>query len=93
MILPTYNERHNLPIIVFLLCRMFQEHNLDYEIVIVDDNSPDGTQVIARQLSALYGVERIVLRPRAGKLGLGYVSALTAVPRMSTAWSRALVTL
>ncbi|WFD03490.1 dolichyl-phosphate beta-D-mannosyltransferase [Malassezia obtusa] len=53
VILPTYNERHNLPIIVFLLCRTFQENNLDYEIVIVDDNSPDGTQTIARQLAAL----------------------------------------
>lgn len=71
VILPTYNERHNLPIIVFLLCRTFQENQLDYEIVIVDDNSPDGTQTIARQLAALYGQEHIVLRPRAGKLGLG----------------------
>lgn len=71
MILPTYNERHNLPIIVFLLCSMFRDNKLDYEIVIVDDNSPDGTQDIAHQLAALYGPERIVLRPRAGKLGLG----------------------
>ena len=80
VILPTYNERHNLPIIVFLLCRMFQAHNLDYEIVIVDDNSPDGTQDIARQLAALYGPERIMLRPRAGKLGLGtaYIHGLEA---------------
>jgi len=59
---------------------MFQAHNLDYEIVIVDDNSPDGTQDIARQLAALYGPERIVLRPRAGKLGLGtaYIHGLEA---------------
>ena len=79
VILPTYNERHNLPIIVFLLCRMFQAHNLDYEIVIVDDNSPDGTQDIARQLAALYGPERIVLRPRAGKLGLGTAYILSLI--------------
>lgn len=71
VILPTYNEKHNLPIIVFLLCRMFQMHHLNYEIVIVDDNSPDGTQQIAKQLAALYGPEHIVLRPRPGKLGLG----------------------
>ncbi|PKI84766.1 dolichyl-phosphate beta-D-mannosyltransferase [Malassezia vespertilionis] len=71
VILPTYNEKDNLPIIVFLLCRMFMENYLDYEIVIVDDNSPDGTQVVARQLAALYGSEHIVLRPRTGKLGLG----------------------
>ena len=75
VILPTYNERHNLPIIVFLLCRMFLQNSLNFEIVIVDDNSPDGTQDIARQLAALYGPEHIVLRPRAGKLGLGCVLA------------------
>lgn len=71
VILPTYNERDNLPIIVFLLCRMFLENGLNYEIIIVDDNSPDGTQEIARQLAALYGPEHVVLRPRPGKLGLG----------------------
>ena len=54
VILPTYNERHNLPIIVFLLCRMFRENGLQYEIVIVDDNSPDGTQDIALQLSLIH---------------------------------------
>lgn len=43
----------------------------DYELIIIDDNSPDGTQAVAEQLQSLYGTERIVLRPRPGKLGLG----------------------
>lgn len=74
---------------------MFQEQGLNYEIIIVDDNSPDGTQTIARQLAALYGPDHIVLRPRAGKLGLGYVYTETlryeriTVRPISTAWSRA----
>lgn len=76
VILPTYNERRNLPVIVYLLCEMFQAQGLAYEIIIVDDNSPDGTQDIARQLARVYGDEHIVLRPRAGKLGLGYVPVL-----------------
>lgn len=71
VILPTYNERRNLPIIIYLLCTMFKKNGLDYEIVIVDDASPDGTQEIAKQLARVYGENRIVLRPRAGKLGLG----------------------
>lgn len=52
--------------------------NLDWEVVIVDDGSPDGTQDIAKQLAKVYGTERIVLKPRAGKLGLGtaYVHGL-----------------
>lgn len=78
VILPTYNERKNLPVILYLLCTTFEQHGIAYEIVIVDDNSPDGTQDIARQCASVWGEDHIVLRPRAGKLGLGtaYVHGL-----------------
>ncbi|MCJ1347160.1 dolichol-P-mannose synthesis, partial [Peltigera leucophlebia] len=54
------------------------EDKLDWELIIVDDASPDGTQVVAKQLQALYTPQRIILKPRAGKLGLGtaYVHGL-----------------
>lgn len=71
VILPTYNERSNLPIIVYLIAKTFTGASLDWEIVIVDDASPDGTQEIARQLIKVYTPAKIQLRPRAGKLGLG----------------------
>lgn len=52
---------------------MVEEYShLAWEVIVVDDNSPDGTQDVARQLAATYGEDRIVLKPRAGKLGLGY---------------------
>ncbi|CAD1810806.1 Dolichol-phosphate mannosyltransferase subunit 1 [Candida parapsilosis] len=81
VILPTYNERRNLPILVYLLNKTFTENKLDWEVVIVDDNSPDGTQEIAKKLIDIYGTEHIQLRPRAGKLGLGtaYVHGLQYV--------------
>lgn len=52
--------------------------SLDWEIIIVDDGSPDGTQAVVKQLQGLYGSDRIILKPRAGKLGLGtaYVHGL-----------------
>lgn len=80
VILPTYNERENLPILVWLLARTFKENGIDWEVVIVDDNSPDGTQEVAKKLQTLYG-DAIVLRPRPGKLGLGtaYVHGLESV--------------
>ncbi|KAF8584936.1 glycosyltransferase family 2 protein [Ramaria rubella] len=71
VILPTYNERKNLPIIVWLLARVFHQHSLAWEIIVVDDASPDGTQEVARQLQRVYGEDKIVLKPRTGKLGLG----------------------
>lgn len=71
VILPTYNERSNLPIIVYLIAKEFTAAKLDWECVIVDDASPDGTQEIARQLISVYGGDRIQLCPRPGKLGLG----------------------
>ncbi|PVI06098.1 glycosyltransferase family 2 protein [Periconia macrospinosa] len=78
VLLPTYNERRNLPIITWLLNKTFTENNLDWELIIVDDGSPDGTQEVAAQLQKVYTPQRIQIRARAGKLGLGtaYVHGL-----------------
>jgi len=71
ILLATYNERENLPIIVWLIEKYMAESNLDYEVIIIDDGSPDGTLEVAKELERIYGSSKIVLRPRASKLGLG----------------------
>jgi len=71
VLLPTYNERENLPIIIWLLVKYFTEAKLLFEIIIIDDGSPDGTLEVAKELQQLYGEDKILLRPRAKKLGLG----------------------
>ncbi|PSC77006.1 dolichol-phosphate mannosyltransferase subunit 1 [Micractinium conductrix] len=78
VLLPTYNERDNVALIVWLLAETFEKQGLDWEIVVIDDASPDGTQDVVHQLAAEWGEDRILLRPRAGKLGLGtaYVHGL-----------------
>ncbi|XP_077982310.1 dolichol-phosphate mannosyltransferase subunit 1-like [Glandiceps talaboti] len=71
VLLPTYNERENLPLIVWLIVRSFTQSGHDYEIIVIDDGSPDGTLEVAQELERIYGSNRIVLRPRPRKLGLG----------------------
>lgn len=80
VILPTYNERENLPIIFYLLDKTFNEAKLDYEVVIVDDCSPDGTLDVAKALKASYGESHVCIVSREGKLGLGtaYAAGLKA---------------
>lgn len=65
IVVPTYCERENLPILVERLAKALK--GIKYEIVVVDDNSPDGTAEVARRLSSKYPV-RVFVRP--GKLGL-----------------------
>ncbi|XP_069025317.1 dolichol-phosphate mannosyltransferase subunit 1 [Embiotoca jacksoni] len=71
VLLPTYNERDNLPLIVWLLVKSFRESGFNYEIIVIDDGSPDGTLEVAKQLQKIYGEDKMLLRPRAKKLGLG----------------------
>ena len=78
VILPTYNERDNLPLIIWMLMRTSQQKDIKMEVVIVDDNSPDGTQDRIKDLQRIYGQDKIVLLARPGKLGLGsaYIDGL-----------------
>jgi len=71
ILLPTYNERENLPIVIWLIDKYMSESGHDFEVIIIDDGSPDGTLEVAKQLQKIYGEKRIVLRPREKKLGLG----------------------
>ena len=50
---------------------MAKKESLDIEVIIVEDNSPDGTLEVAKELQKIYGEDKIILNPRAGKLGLG----------------------
>ncbi|VDN98388.1 unnamed protein product [Rodentolepis nana] len=71
ILLPTYNEKENLPLMIYLIDKYMSSNSYKYEVIIIDDNSPDGTQEAALQLQKIYGCDKIVLKPRKGKLGLG----------------------
>ena len=66
MIIPTYNELANIESIVRFVFDMKQ----DFHILVVDDNSPDGTAAVVRHLQQEFR-EILFLEERKGKLGLG----------------------
>ena len=66
VIIPTYNEKENIEKII----RKVFSLEGDYDILIIDDGSPDGTAAIVKSLSKEHG-GRLFLIERKGKLGLG----------------------
>ncbi len=71
VIIPTYNEQENIESLVTqLLALPTAVHERPVRIIIVDDNSPDGTGEIADRL-AEENNSRVRVVHRAGKLGLG----------------------
>ncbi|MBP9732119.1 MAG: FkbM family methyltransferase [Candidatus Magasanikbacteria bacterium] len=68
IIIPTYNESKNLPLVVEEIFSIADTKSFDIEIIVVDDNSPDGTGSVADSLKQKFPVKVI---HRAGKLGLG----------------------
>lgn len=65
VIIPTYNEKENIENIIKAVFAIN-----DYHILIIEDNSPDGTAQIVKRLIGEYP-ERLFMEERKGKLGLG----------------------
>src|SRR5689334_19623477 len=64
VIIPTYNERDNLPRLIATIEPLFS-----CDFLVVDDNSPDGTGQVADELAI--NDPRVKVLHRTGKLGLG----------------------
>ena len=67
VIIPTYNEKENIEKIIRAVFGLEKEFN----ILIIDDGSPDGTANIVKGLMAEEFANRLFLIERSGKLGLG----------------------
>ena len=66
VIIPTYKEKENIQLIVDAVFNLGQQ----YHLLIIDDNSPDGTADIVKSMQQLHPNELFLIE-RAGKLGLG----------------------
>jgi dolichol-phosphate mannosyltransferase len=66
VLIPTYNEKENISLIVHAVLGL----SSNYHILIIDDNSPDGTADIVKTLQSKFQ-DRLFIESRTGKLGLG----------------------
>ena len=69
IISPTYNEKDNISTIIHEV--FVRDHN--YHMLIIDDNSPDGTADIVRELKKTYSNLHLVVRDKKNGLGKAYV--------------------
>jgi dolichol-phosphate mannosyltransferase len=73
VVISTYNERDNLSKLVPVIETILEHNGINGEIVVVDDNSPDGTSELAKELGRKYGNVRLLWRP--AKMGPGSAHA------------------
>lgn len=71
IVIPTYNEKTNLKKLINQM-RENLKYFLNYEIIIIDDNSPDGTGILADTLSYQFEGVKVIHRP----IKMGLASAL-----------------
>jgi dolichol-phosphate mannosyltransferase len=70
VIVPTYNERENLPVLIPAILRQGPQ----FDVLIVDDGSPDGTGQLADAMAAADGRVHVLHRDRKQGLGRAYVA-------------------
>ena len=74
LILPTYNEAENIEPLVRAALPQLESTGLGHTVLIVDDNSPDGTGRIADRLAEESDRVRVLHRPRKQGLGRAYLA-------------------
>lgn len=75
IVIPTYNEKENLPLLLGGLAKL----NLpDWSVLVVDDNSPDGTGQIAENLASKYPVQILHQKQKNG-IGVAYAEGFKKI--------------
>ncbi len=75
IILPTYNERENIGLMIDALQSEFGNMNHDMHILVVDDNSPDGTAQVVREKMGEYRKVHLITGQKKG-LGAAYIRGM-----------------
>lgn len=62
VIVPTYNEKGNMALLIPAVCRVLNESRIPFEVLVMDDDSPDGTAKEVRRLAEDHPEARVVVR-------------------------------
>src|SRR5688572_22081681 len=76
IVLPTYNERENVLPLLSALQRQFETLPHDMHVLVVDDNSPDGTAELVRGAMPTQPNVHLITGEKAG-LGAAYIRGMT----------------
>lgn len=77
IIIPTYNEKGNISATIEALTGVFKTiKNWRMSILVVDDNSPDGTATVVRQLQKKHAFLKLLVNPKKSGLGGAYLSGM-----------------
>lgn len=79
VVIPTYNEAENIGPLILEIERVFQAYGINGEIIVVDDNSPDGTADVAKKYSERFDNIRVLVREAKSGLGYAYKEGFKAV--------------
>jgi dolichol-phosphate mannosyltransferase len=64
LIIPTYEEKKNICILISMIDGNLTDKKINYEIIIVDDNSPDGTSDEVLKIAEYLGNDKVKLLKR-----------------------------
>lgn len=76
VVTPTFNERNNIPILVE---KIFSLKIEGLNLYVVDDNSPDGTAGVVKELSLKYPAVTLIFRPAKEGLGRAYTAVFKQI--------------
>ena len=75
--LPTYNEKENIDTLIPILLKIFDNNSLQGSILVIDDNSPDGTANVVKLWEQKDNRIKLLLRQEKQGLGKAYIAGFT----------------
>lgn len=81
VVIPTFNERDNIQVLIPAVLAVFAEHVIDGEILVVDDNSNDGTIAVLRDLEGKHAGVRALVRTGPASLSRSWYEGFDAASK------------